>query len=53
MRNIISMQSRDLNQDENCGGAEVQGIQSIDQVQLQSHQDEREEKAEVEDAGKP
>ena len=45
--------SRHLNQDEDSGGAEVQSIQAIDEVQLQSHEDQGEEKPEVEDTGKP
>ena len=45
--------TRHLNQDEDSGGAEVQSIQAIDEVQLQSHEDQGEEKPEVEDTGKP
>ena len=47
------METRDLYQDEDSGGAEVQGIQAVDEVELQPHQDQGEEKTEVEDASQP
>ena len=50
---LMRAKSKDLNQYEDSGGAEVQGIQAIDQVQLESHQDQGEEQEKVEDGGQP
>ena len=42
-----------LKQDEDSGGAEIDGVQPVQEVELQSHQDEGEEQEEVEEAGQP
>ena len=51
--NFNSKSKDHLYHDEDGGGAEVQSVQTIDKVELESHADEWEEEEEVENAGEP
>ena len=42
-----------LYHDEDSGCEEVQGVQTVNKIELESHADEWEEETEVEDAGDP